>query len=288
MAVPSNGSPYHPLAAPPTRQEPGGAGGVGTGSPTLTQRTVHGATRQIAVVAAAAFNLVMNGLAGAGVLFGTQTGAVSDAYPTPITPAGWAFSVWSVIFLGVAVFAVWQGTPARRGSRYDAVGLPFVAANVLNGLWQIPWLTGRFGIAAVVIVGILGSLVWLYLRLDRMALRGSERWALGVPTALFLAWLSVAAPLNLTIWLQSAGWTSDAAVWPVAVVLAVSAVGAWLLARTGDVAVALVLLWAFAAIGAGGAGGAVGLALGLGALAVVGAVAVGARRRSPWPTAHAA
>ena len=249
---------------------------------------MRGASRQVAVVLAAAFNLVLNGLAGAGVLFGTQTGAVSDAAPTPITPAGWAFSIWSVIFLGVAVFAVWQALPARRGPRYDAVGVPFVLANVLNGLWQIPWLLSQFGIAAVVIVGILGALAWLYVRLDRMALRGAERWALGVPTALFLAWLSVATPLNLTIWLRSIGWTSDAALWPVAVVLAVAAVGAWLLSRTGDLAAALVLLWAFAAIYAGGAGGAVVLALGVGALAFVVALAVGARRHSPWPTAHAA
>ena len=53
---------------------------------------MHGRTRQALVVVAAAFNLVMNGLAGAGVLFGTTTGSASDAAPTPITPAGWALA----------------------------------------------------------------------------------------------------------------------------------------------------------------------------------------------------
>ena len=145
---------------------------------------MRGAPRQIAVVAAAVFNLVLNGLAGAGALFGVQTGAVSDGAATPITPAGWAFSIWSVIFLGIAAFAVWQALPGQRGRRYDRLALPFVAANVLNGLWQVPWLLGRFGIASVVIAGILGSLVWLYVVLDRMGLRGVERWALGVPASL--------------------------------------------------------------------------------------------------------
>ena len=246
-----------------------------------------GAPRQIAVVAAAVFNLVLNGLAGAGALFGIQTGAVSDGAATPITPAGWAFSIWSVIFLGIAAFAVWQALPGQRGRRYDRLALPFVAANVLNGLWQVPWLLGRFGIASVVIAGILGALVWLYVVLDRIGLRGVERWTLGVPASLWLAWLSVAAPLNWTVWLRSLGWTPDAVVWPVAVVLAVAAVGGWLLSRTGDLAVAAVLLWAFAAIALNGtAGPAIWGALAVAGLVVVVALAVGARTHTLAPTAN--
>lgn len=250
---------------------------------------MRGLPRQLAVVLAVLVNVGLNALAGAGALFGTPTGAVSDASPTPVTPAGWAFSIWSVIFVGVLAAAAWQALPARRGPRYDGLGAPFVAANLLNGLWQIPWLTGRFGLAALVIGGILASLVWLYVRLDRMGLRGAERWWLGVPVALFLAWLTVAAPLNLTIWLRDLGWTPAGTAWPVALVLTVAAVaGAWL-ARTGDVAAALVVLWAFAAIGAAHPDRATLLgALVVGALGVVVAVARGVRRHGPFPTRNAA
>lgn len=249
---------------------------------------MRGAARQLAILFAALVNVGLNALAGAGLLFGTPTGAVSDVNPTPITPAGWAFSIWSIIFVGVLAFAAWQAMPARRGARYDGLGAPFVAANLLNGLWQIPWVTGRFGLAAVVIVGILASLVWLYVRLDRMGLRGAERWWLGVPASLFLAWLTVAAPLNLTIWLRDLGWAPAGTVWPIALVLTVAAVvGAWL-ARTGDVAAALVVLWAFAAIGAAHLDRATLLgALVLGALAVIVAVVRGARRWGPYPTRNA-
>jgi hypothetical protein len=248
---------------------------------------MSGLTRQVAVVAAALVNVGLNALAGAGVLFDTQTGAVSDAHPTGVTPAGWAFGIWSVIFLGVLVFAAWQARPSARGARYDRLAAPFVAANVLNGLWQVPWLTGRVVLAAVGIVGILASLVWLYVRLDRLALRGAERWALGVPASLFLAWVAVATALNVTIALQSLGWDADGALWPVAVVGLVAAVGAWLLLRTGDVAVALVFLWAYAAIGAAHPSTALLAALAVAAAAFVGAALVGARRHGPFPTAHA-
>lgn len=250
---------------------------------------MRGAPRQLAVVLAALVNVGLNALAGAGLLFGTPTGAVSDANPTPITPAGWAFSIWSVIFVGVLAFAAWQALPARRGPRYDPIGAPFVAANLLNGLWQIPWLTGRLGLAALIIVGILGSLVWLYVRLDRMALRGAERWWLGIPTALFLAWLTAAAPLNITLWLRDLGWAPAGAFWPIALVLTVAAIASVWLARTGDVTAVLVVLWAFAAIAAAHPDRTpLLIALGAGALAVVVAAAWGARRHGPFPTRNAA
>ena len=87
--------------------------------------------------------------------------------------------------------------------------------------------------------------------------------------------------------MRSLGWTPDAVVWPVAVVLAVAAVGGWLLSRTGDLAVAAVLLWAFAAIALNGtAGPAIWGALAVAGLVVVVALAVGARTHTLAPTAN--
>jgi hypothetical protein len=251
---------------------------------------MRGIQRQLAVVAAALINIGVNALAGAGVLFGTTTGAVSDSVETGVTPAGWAFSIWSVIFVGVLVFAGYQALPRARGPRYDALAAPFILANLLNGFWQVPWLTGSFALAAVVIVGILASLVWLYIRLDRMGMTTSERWALGVPASLFLAWLSVATALNVTIALAAAGWDGSA-VWPPLLVLVIAGIGAALLWRTGDVAFAAVLVWAFVAIYAAnvpspGEAPALAAALGAGVLAfAVAVVSALGRGRSPLPVA---
>ncbi|MEM8556772.1 MAG: tryptophan-rich sensory protein [Bacteroidota bacterium] len=246
---------------------------------------MSGLPRQRAVIAAALFAVVLNGLAGAGVLFDTNTGEVSNAIPTGVTPAGWAFAIWGVIFAGVLVFAATQARPSARGARYDALGVPFVSATVLTGLWQIPWLIGRLALAAVVIVGILASLVWLYVRLDRMGMTTAERWLLGVPTSLFLAWLTVATPLNITVALAAAFGTG-ASFWPPLLVAVVAVIGAALLSRTGDVAFAGVLVWAFAAIYARNGAGAPLLTAVL-AISVVGfvvAVGVALRRgRSPLP-----
>ncbi len=255
---------------------------------TRTSDPMSGIPRQLAVVAAALVNIGVNSVAGAGVLFGTTTGAVSESVETGVTPAGWAFSIWSVIFVGVLVFAVYQALPRARGPRFDALAAPFVLANLLNALWQIPWLTRLFGVAAVIIVGTLASLVWLYVRLDRMEMATVERCALGVPASLFLAWLSVATALNFTVALAAAGW-EGAALWPPLLVLLVAGIGTALLRRTADVAFAAVLVWAFAAIYAAnvpspGEAPALAAALGMGVLGFVVAVASALRRgRSPLP-----
>jgi hypothetical protein len=249
---------------------------------------MSGIPRQVVVVVAALINIGVNALAGAGVLFGTTTGDVSNAVPTGVTPAGWAFSIWSVIFVGVLVFAGYQALPRARGARFDALAAPFILGNLLNALWQVPWLTRHFGLAAIVIVGILTSLAWLYVRLDGMGMSMIERWVLGIPISLFLAWLCVATALNITIALAAAGWEGSA-IWPPLLVLVVAGIGSALLWRTGDVAFAAVLVWAFAAIYAANVPSladapALAAALGLGALAFVVAVtsALG-RGRSPLP-----
>jgi len=249
---------------------------------------MRGIQRQLAVIAATLFNVGFNALAGSGALFGTTTGAVSDSIGTGVTPAGWAFSIWGLIFIALLIFAGFQALPRARGARYDTIAIPFILANLLNGLWQIPWLSRRFAIAALVIVGILGCLIWLYIRLDRLGMTTIERWVLGVPISLFLAWLSVATALNITVALAAAGWEGSA-VWPPLVVLAIVVIATTLLARTGDVAFASVLIWAFAAIYAAnvpspGEAPALTAALGAGVLAFIFAVASALRRgRSPLP-----
>jgi hypothetical protein len=116
------------------------------------------------------------------------------------------------------------------------------------------------------------------------------RTRLGVPTSLFLAWLCVATALNITVALAASGWEGSA-IWPPLLVLTIVGIMATLLSRTGDVAFACVLVWAFAAIYAAnvpspGEAPALTVALGVGVLAFTLAVTWAVSRgRSPLPVA---
>jgi hypothetical protein len=48
---------------------------------------------------------------------------VSETYPTLFTPAGWAFSIWGVIFLLEGAFSLYQLTPAVRGTALVQKGI---------------------------------------------------------------------------------------------------------------------------------------------------------------------
>ena len=63
-----------------------------------------------------AFVILINVLANA-LPFNDQTQVeISARYPTLFTPAGFTFSIWSIIYLALLVFVIWQALPAQRGN----------------------------------------------------------------------------------------------------------------------------------------------------------------------------
>jgi hypothetical protein len=61
---------------------------------------------------------------------------VSAKFPVPLTPAGWAFSIWGLIFLLEGFGAVYQALDAG----YDADGFKARFANATNINWIVSWL----------------------------------------------------------------------------------------------------------------------------------------------------
>ena len=209
-----------------------------------------GLPRQITLVLATLLTLVMNYLSNALPLFGNSNGEISDSLPNAFTPAGLTFAIWGVIFLGLLVFAVYQALPGQRGKRYDALFWPYLLANLLNVGWLLAFQSLHFGLSVLIMLALLASLIWLYVRLSRMELKRSETLALGLPTSLYLGWIAVATIANVTAWLVSLGYTDgllglSGPVWSALLVVVASLVGAFLLRANRDLAVSGVILWAY-------------------------------------------
>ncbi|RMG05143.1 MAG: tryptophan-rich sensory protein, partial [Acidobacteria bacterium] len=62
---------------------------------------------KIVVIVATIFTLIFNWLAASGVI-GSPTGEISSKYPTKITPAKYAFSIWALIYAGLISFSIYQ------------------------------------------------------------------------------------------------------------------------------------------------------------------------------------
>ena len=65
-------------------------------------------------VLAFAVTVIVNALASSLALNGVTTAEVSDLYFTLVTPAGYVFSIWGLIYILLLIFAVFQALPSQR------------------------------------------------------------------------------------------------------------------------------------------------------------------------------
>jgi hypothetical protein len=202
----------------------------------------------------AAGTIVMNILANALPLNGQNTGEISDRFNVLFVPAGYVFSIWGLIYVGLLAYAVYQAMPAQRSNpRLARVDGLFVVASVANVAWLFLWHYNLFLLTLVAMLTLLASLIGIYLALGigRGAVSRGERWAVQVPFSVYLGWISVATIANVTDVLDFAGWSGwglEAAAWA-ALMLAVGVVLAGLMAFTRrDAAFVLVLVWAYIGI----------------------------------------
>lgn len=219
---------------------------------------------------------------------GRPIGDQSDAVRTLVTPAGWAFSIWSLLYLGSLVFAVVQALPARRDDPlFAAVRLPAAGAFLGNALWVA--YTQVYGLAlpsVVIILATLACLIACYRRFARWPRpTTAQRWGAIVPLSALTSWLTVAALVNIAATLRfhgveggTAAPTLAAAVLIVGGLIAAAAI----VRGRGNLAYAAVFLWALAAIHAAGGqqAGAVAFAAALDAALVISAVALALLRRA--------
>lgn len=132
-------------------------------------------------------------------------------FPVPIArpsiqPAGYAFGIWSVIYLWLIIHAVlglWKhaGDPA-----WDRPRLPLILAIALGSAWLS--IAPVAPIAATVVILIMAAAaVTAFLMADP----DTDRLLLSAPTAILAGWLSAAAAVSTGVVLGGYGWLSDTA-----------------------------------------------------------------------------
>lgn len=155
--------------------------------------------RSILVLAATVGVIAFNWLAAAGRL-GSDTAAISAKYPTLLTPAGYAFSIWSLIDLGLIAFSVYQLLPANL-ARFRAIRSFYIFSCALNCAWLYFWHLDQIVICFVVIIAL-----WATLGIISYQLRNPESlrdtWAAKAPFGIYFGWITAAMLVNFAIMLK--------------------------------------------------------------------------------------
>jgi translocator protein len=210
--------------------------------------------RQVVNILAFILVVAVNGLANSLPINNQTTGAVSDSYPVIFTPAGYVFSIWGLIYLGLLGFVIYQALPGQRDNpRLEQVGYWFAWSCVFNSIWIFLWHYELMLWSVLVMAGILVSLILVYLRLEtgRSQVSAAETLLARLPFSIYLGWISVATIANVSVLLYSLGWDGFGLVEQIVTVilLAIGCLLGFLMARRhGEIAYPLVLAWAFAGI----------------------------------------
>ena len=216
--------------------------------------------RQVVVLVSAVLAIV-GSFIGSGAAGGTPiqeaAGGALSADATPIAPAGPAFSIWSMIYLGLIAYAIWQLLPAQREDpRQRALGYPVAASLLLNAAWILSVQFDLLALSVPVIVLLLAVLVWCF----RITLATRPKTVVETIVAdgtigLYLGWVCVATAANVAAVLVAAGftgWGISADVWAVLVVLVAGAIGVAIAVRgRGRIAPSLSLSWGLAWLAVG-------------------------------------
>lgn len=210
--------------------------------------------RNLVIVIGVIVVLVMNGLANALPFNGLTTGEISDQFEVYFVPAGYVFSIWGLIYLGLILFAIYYVLPRNSDNpRLKRIYAWFGLSCLANIVWLVLWHYEQFPLTLLAMVILLLSLIGIYLQLGigKVKVSKGELWLVHVPFSIYLGWVSVATIANVTSlldFLNWNGWGIQPQIWAV-IMLIVGTVLAVLMAVTRkDVAYLLVFVWAFSGI----------------------------------------
>jgi len=171
-----------------------------------------------------------------------------------ITPAGFTFSIWSIIYILLAVFVVYQALPRNRDKPFlYRISFLFILSGLLNVFWLFLWHYGFITYSIILMFGLLASLIAIYLRLNigKAAVSFKERVCVHLPFSVYMGWITVATIANVSVALTFVGWDGggiDLAIWAVLVIAVALLITLIAIVARKDVAYSLVIVWALGGI----------------------------------------
>jgi hypothetical protein len=210
--------------------------------------------RQISVVLTIVATLVVNVLADALPINGLGTGQISDRFKVYFVPAGYVFSIWGLIYLGLIAFAVFQALPAQRQNpRLRSTGWWICLGGLANITWIFLWHYEKFVLTLGAMLILLATLIITYLRLGigRIKVSPAERYTTQLTFSIYLGWITVATIANVTELLNYLNWEGFGIrpiTWMWIILAAVFVIAGLMNFTRRDVAYTGVILWALAGI----------------------------------------
>ncbi|PBB05712.1 tryptophan-rich sensory protein [Salimicrobium humidisoli] len=176
----------------------------------------------------------------------TNVGIVADNNQAIIQPAGFAFSIWGLIYILLFIWIIkrffdntWVGSLASRLTFWPIVNF------LLNGLWIVVFTQQLLVVSTLVIAAILTTLVFIHTSITK----GDYNWFDRLPFSIYFAWVTVATIVNVFAVTASLEVETILGLgeldWTLIMLAAATLIGSIVAFRYSDWLYPLVILWPF-------------------------------------------
>jgi len=123
-----------------------------------------------------------------------------------IQPAGYAFAIWSLIYIWLFAHALFGAWKRAEDPAWDRVRWPMIISVGIGAVWLA--IAGTSPILATITIWIMAlAAITALLRADTAV----DRWMLSAPVAILAGWLSAAAAVSLGVVLAGFGLLDNTA-----------------------------------------------------------------------------
>lgn len=213
----------------------------------------HSSSRILALVAMLIM-LVLYSLTALGYMGPNPVGQTAT-YDNPlIVPAGYAFSIWGLIYTALIAFPIFQLIKKRtEHSAWIPLRQWYALNVVLNGVWLVAVSYDYLWTSLIIIATMLLSLyrineLLIQIRKDDAPV---NYWAERIGFSLYFAWITLATGLNVSAALAFYNWDGfglSALNWAIIMLPVLALVGGLVFRKYRDIAYAGVVVWAFVAL----------------------------------------
>ncbi|WP_318614315.1 TspO/MBR family protein [Sporosarcina sp. YIM B06819] len=192
------------------------------------------------------FMIVVNGIANTIGINGKKTGEISGQIDVLFTPAPYVFSIWTVIYIVLAIWIFLQFRSPTQ-NQDSTLWLLFIATCFYNVAWLLSWHYEYFIVSVIVMVGLLISLILIY----RSYPIGDYHFSGRLPFSIYLGWISVALMANISFVLKYYEWSGfgmSEQFWANILLLLATLLAMYIRFYYKDILFPLVIIWSFIGI----------------------------------------
>lgn len=212
---------------------------------------------QILNMVALVVTVGINYLSNTGIFNNETMATISAKFQNLFTPAGYAFSIWGLIYLGLLGFVIYFGpftknTDAKEKTILN-VGCWFVVSCIANSLWIYTWLYEYTFLTIPIMVLLFFSLLKIIGNNRNLIESKDFKTAIffRLPFYIYSGWISVALIADVAAYLKKIQWSAfgiSETIWTIVMFVFAAIIHLYMVWKKDMTAFALVAVWALIAI----------------------------------------